>query len=60
MIPAVGLLGSALLFTASFFVIAIACDYRYLYFLDAAAMAALVQRISTWRVTKRRAYPPGR
>ncbi|MEI9931228.1 MAG: hypothetical protein WDM89_11975 [Rhizomicrobium sp.] len=25
---------SALLFTASFFVISIACDYRYLYFLD--------------------------
>jgi len=28
-------------FTASFFVISIACDYRYLYFLDIAALAAL-------------------
>jgi len=30
---------SALAFTASFLVISIACDYRYLYFLDIAAMA---------------------
>jgi hypothetical protein len=34
------LLASALLFTASFFLISVACDYRYLYFLDVAAMAA--------------------
>jgi hypothetical protein len=33
-----GLLGAALAFTASFFVVSIACDYRYLYFLDLAAM----------------------
>ena len=32
---------AALLFTASFFVISIACDYRYLYFLDLAALVAL-------------------
>ncbi|HQR88112.1 MAG: hypothetical protein B7Y78_00625 [Caulobacter sp. 35-67-4] len=36
-----GLMLSALGFTASFFVISIACDYRYLYFLDLAAMAGL-------------------
>lgn len=36
-----GLLMAAGLFAASFFVISIACDYRYLYFLDAAALAAL-------------------
>jgi hypothetical protein len=36
------LLASALAFTATFFVISIACDYRYLYFLDLAAMAALL------------------
>jgi hypothetical protein len=35
-----GLLIGALLFTASFFVISIACDYRYLLFLDIAAMSA--------------------
>ncbi|MDB5425038.1 MAG: hypothetical protein JWQ29_2454 [Phenylobacterium sp.] len=29
-------------FTASFFLISIACDYRYLYFTDLAAMAGLV------------------
>lgn len=32
---------SALLFTASFFVISIACDYRYLYFLDMASLTAV-------------------
>jgi hypothetical protein len=37
-----GLLASALAFAASFFVISIACDYRYLYFLDLAAMAGLL------------------
>lgn len=36
-----GLMLSALGFTASFFVISIACDYRYLYFLDLAAMVGL-------------------
>jgi hypothetical protein len=35
------LLASALVFTASFFVISIACDYRYLYFLDMAALCAV-------------------
>ena len=35
------LLGSALVFTASFFVISIACDYRYLYYLDMAALSAV-------------------
>lgn len=32
---------SAFAFTASFFVISISCDYRYLYFLDLSALAAL-------------------
>lgn len=36
------LLGGALAFTASFFVISVACDYRYLYLLDVAAMAGLL------------------
>jgi hypothetical protein len=35
-----GLLGAALLFTLTFFVISIACDYRYLYALDLSAIAA--------------------
>jgi hypothetical protein len=34
----IGLMGGALVFTASFFVISVACDYRYLYLLDVAAM----------------------
>ncbi|WP_304178931.1 hypothetical protein [Phenylobacterium aquaticum] len=36
-----GLMVSALGFAASFFVISLACDYRYLYFLDLAALAGL-------------------
>ena len=35
------MLASAFAFVASFFVIAISCDYRYLYFLDLSALAAL-------------------
>jgi hypothetical protein len=35
-----GLLAGALLFTLTFAIISIACDYRYLIFLDLAAMAA--------------------
>jgi hypothetical protein len=37
----VGLQIAALVFTASFFVISLACDYRYLYFLDLSALAGL-------------------
>ena len=33
------MLGAALAFTASFFVISLSCDYRYLYALDVSAMA---------------------
>ena len=35
-----GLLLSAFAFTLSFFLISIACDYRYLYFLDVAALVS--------------------
>ena len=35
-----GLLAAALVFSLSFFVISIACDYRYLYVLDLSAIAA--------------------
>ncbi len=51
MIATVGMLVAVLAFTASFFVISLACDYRYLYFLDVAAMAALAQRAALWRRT---------
>ena len=39
-IPVAGMLAAALLFVATFFLISVACDYRYLYFLDVAAIAA--------------------
>lgn len=38
---------AAILFTASFFLISNACDYRYLYFLDVAAMAAVIARAAS-------------
>jgi hypothetical protein len=38
----VGLLVGSLLFAASFAVISVACDYRYLYLLDLAAMVSLL------------------
>jgi hypothetical protein len=38
----IALMASALGFAASFFAISIACDYRYLYFLDLAAMTGLL------------------
>ncbi|CAN7559939.1 hypothetical protein LJR225_004106 [Phenylobacterium sp. LjRoot225] len=41
-LPMIALMASALGFAASFFAISIACDYRYLYFLDLAAMAGLI------------------
>jgi len=41
-----GLLAGALLFALSFFFISIACDYRYLFFLDLAAMAAALYAVS--------------
>ena len=41
-IAVIALMASALGFAASFALISIACDYRYLYFLDLAAMAGLL------------------
>jgi len=38
-----GLLAGALVFALNFYVISIACDYRYLYFLDLAAMTGLLK-----------------
>jgi hypothetical protein len=38
-----GMLAGALVFAASFFFVSVACDYRYLYPLDLAAMLALFQ-----------------
>ncbi|MDB5091838.1 MAG: hypothetical protein JWR09_5832, partial [Mucilaginibacter sp.] len=40
------LLTGALLFTLSFVIISLACDYRYLVFLDLSAMAAAIYAIS--------------
>jgi hypothetical protein len=44
------LLACALVFTLSFFVIGIACDYRYLLFLDVAAMSGAFYCAAAWPV----------
>jgi hypothetical protein len=41
-----GLMAGALVFALSFYVISIACDYRYLYFLDMAAMTGALKLAS--------------
>jgi hypothetical protein len=41
-VPMAALQLAAMAFAASFFIISIACDYRYLYFADLAALAGLV------------------
>jgi hypothetical protein len=39
-VPMAGLLVAAILYTLSYFFVSIACQYRYLYMLDLAAIAA--------------------
>jgi hypothetical protein len=46
-----GLLAGALLFAASFAIVSIACDYRYLVFLDLAAMTAALHVTGRSRAT---------
>jgi len=46
------LLGCALTFTLSYFVIAIACDYRYLLFLDLASITSAFYCATTWPAVK--------
>lgn len=52
-----GLLVATLLFTLSFFVISIACDYRYLVALDLSAIAAALYLSADWQ-TKRGPHGP--
>ncbi len=53
-----GLILSAFAFTLSFFAISIACDYRYLYFLDLAAFTAAAYLSSDLQeFVLRRVYP---
>jgi hypothetical protein len=46
-IAALAMATAAALFALSFFVVSVDCDYRYLYFLDVAAMTAAVRRAAT-------------
>lgn len=52
-----GLLLAGLAFAASFFVISIACDYRYLYFLDLAAMTGVFYFVLDPSLTRRPVGP---
>lgn len=44
-----GLILSTFAFAATFFVISIACDYRYLYLMDLSAVAGLLYTAGDWR-----------
>ncbi len=44
-----GLLGSTLLYALSFFVLSVACEYRYLYAIDLSAITASFYLLSDWR-----------
>ena len=46
------LIGASLVFTATFFVISIACDYRYLTLVDLSALAGLLYVIADWRALR--------
>ena len=48
-IAVAGMIFSALTFCASFLVVSVACDYRYLYFLDVAAMAGALYLAASGR-----------
>jgi hypothetical protein len=56
-IAAIGLLGCALAYAVTYFPASVACDYRYLYFLDIAAMAALVRRAAAGPFRRQAARP---
>ena len=45
-IAVLAMTGAAFTFAASFLVVGLSCDYRYLYLLDLAAMAALLHRLA--------------
>jgi len=53
LVAVVAMGAAALLYVAAFFVISGSCDYRYMYFLDVAAMAMLVHRAALSRRTAR-------
>jgi len=57
LIAAIGLSGCALAYAATYFPASVACDYRYLYFLDIAAMAALVRRAAAHPFRRQAARP---
>ncbi|MGD0144542.1 MAG: hypothetical protein ABSC92_15420 [Rhizomicrobium sp.] len=50
-----GLLASAMLYTLSYFFIAISCEYRYLFALDLSTIAALFYLAADWRTSPMRA-----
>ncbi len=52
-LPMAGLMLAALGFAASFFLVSLACDYRYLYFLDLAALAGLLYFAVDPRLSRR-------
>ncbi len=47
-----GLIAASFVFTATFLVISIACDYRYLYLIDLSALAGILYVTADWEELK--------
>lgn len=56
-LAAIGLLVAALAYAATYLAASVACDYRYLYLVDVAAMAALARRASARPLRRQAARP---
>ncbi|GAA0578565.1 hypothetical protein GCM10008942_29300 [Rhizomicrobium electricum] len=48
------LIGATAVFTATFFILSIACDYRYLYLIDLTALAGALYVAADWRALLKR------
>ena len=56
-IATIGLLAAAFAYAGTFFPASVACDYRYFYFVDVAAMAGLIRRVAAGPFLRQAALP---
>ena len=58
-IAVASMIAAVMTFTATFFVISIACDYRYLYVIDLSALAGLLYLAADWPLGHKKRGPKG-
>jgi hypothetical protein len=56
-IAVASMLAAVMTFTATFFVISIACDYRYLYVVDLSALAGVLYLAADWPLGRKKGGP---